>query len=140
MKKKKIKEIKLQLPGATANPAPPVGPALGAAGLNIIQFCKDFNEKTKHLKDTIIPIVISVYEDKTYSFIMKSPPASVLLKKALGLNKGSSKPNKDKIGTINKEQLELIAKEKINDLNTTNIKNILSMLEGTAKSMGIEVI
>lgn len=140
MKKKIIKEIKLQLPGASANPSPPVGPALGAAGVNIIQFCKDFNEKTKNMKDTVIPVVISVYEDKSYSFIMKSPPASVLIKKALGLNKGSSKPNKDKVGKINKEALELIAKEKMNDLNTTNIKNVLSMLEGTAKSMGIEVI
>ena len=145
-KKKVTGYIKLQLPAGKANPSPPVGPALGQHGVNIMAFCKDFNARSAPLGDTIIPVVITVYGDRSYSFIMKSPPASVLIKKALGLpsgkkpGSGSKEPNKIKIGTITNEQLRAIAKEKLNDMNTTNLDAATRSIAGTAKSLGIDVV
>ena len=145
-KKKITGYIKLQLPAGMANPSPPVGPALGQHGVNIMAFCKDFNARSAPLGDTIIPVVITVYGDRSYSFIMKSPPASVLIKKALGLpsgkkpGSGSKEPNKIKIGTITNEQLRAIAKEKLNDMNTTNLDAATRSIAGTAKSLGIDVV
>ena len=140
-KSKKIaKLIKLQITGGQANPAPPVGPALGQAGVNIMDFCKNFNERTKEQTGTIIPVVITVYEDKSYTFITKTPPASVLIKKALNVTKGSSEPNKTKAGTITRKQLEEIAKQKMPDLNANDIKAGANIIAGTAHSMGIDVI
>ncbi|HEY0467886.1 MAG: 50S ribosomal protein L11 [Pseudomonadota bacterium] len=145
-KKKVTGYIKLQLPAGKANPSPPVGPALGQHGVNIMAFCKDFNARSAPLGDTIIPVVITVYADRSYSFIMKSPPASVLIKKALGLpsgkkpGSGSKEPNKIKIGTITNEQLRAIAKEKLNDMNTTNLDAATRSIAGTAKSLGIDVV
>ena len=145
-KKKVTGYIKLQLPAGKANPSPPVGPALGQHGVNIMAFCKDFNARSAPLGDTIIPVVITVYADRSYSFIMKSPPASVLIKKALGLpsgkkpGSGSKEPNKIKIGTITNEQLRAIAKEKLNDMNTTDLEAATRSIAGTAKSLGIDVV
>ncbi|MEI9937491.1 MAG: 50S ribosomal protein L11 [Pseudomonadota bacterium] len=145
-KKKVTGYIKLQLPAGKANPSPPVGPALGQHGVNIMAFCKDFNARSAPLGDTIIPVVITVYADRSYSFIMKSPPASVLIKKALGLpsgkkpGSGSKEPNKVKVGTITTEQLRAIAKEKLNDMNTTNLDAATRSIAGTAKSLGIDVV
>ena len=145
-KKKVTGYIKLQLPAGKANPSPPVGPALGQHGVNIMAFCKDFNARSAPLGDTIIPVVITVYADRSYSFIMKSPPASVLIKKALGLpsgkkpGSGSKEPNKIKVGTITTEQLRAIAKEKLNDMNTTNLEAATRSIAGTAKSLGIDVV
>jgi large subunit ribosomal protein L11 len=145
-KKKVTGYIKLQLSAGKANPSPPVGPALGQHGVNIMAFCKDFNARSAPLGDTIIPVVITVYADRSYSFIMKSPPASVLIKKALGLpsgkkpGSGSKEPNKIKIGTITNEQLRAIAKEKLNDMNTTNLDAATRSIAGTAKSLGIDVV
>ena len=138
---KKIKtKIKLQCPGGQANPAPPIGPALGQHGLNIMDFCKQFNEKTKDKQGTIIPVVISVYEDKTFSFIMKSPPVAAMLKKAAGLAKASGEPGRTKIGTVKRSDVEQIAKDKMPDLNATKLESAIRIVEGTARSMGIEVI
>ncbi len=139
-KKKIVKLIKLQITGGQANPAPPVGPALGQAGVNIMDFCKNFNERTKDQMGTIIPVVITVYEDKSYTFITKTPPASVLVRKALGLAKGSSEPNKTKVGKITRKQLEEIAKIKMPDLNANDIKAGANIIAGTARSMGIDVV
>ena len=140
-KSKKIaKLIKLQIAGGQANPAPPVGPALGQAGVNIMDFCKNFNERTKDQTGTIIPVVITVYEDKSYTFITKTPPASVLIKKALNVAKGSSEPNKIKAGSITRKQLEEIAKQKMPDLNANDIKAGANIIAGTAHSMGIDVV
>ena len=145
-KKKITGYIKLQLPAGKANPSPPVGPALGQHGVNIMAFCKDFNARSAPLGDTIIPVVITVYADRSYSFIMKSPPASVLIKKALGLpsgkkpGSGSKEPNKIKVGTITTEQLRAIAKEKLNDMNTTNLEAAARSIAGTAKSLGVDVV
>ena len=145
-KKKITGYIKLQLPAGKANPSPPVGPALGQHGVNIMAFCKDFNARSAPLGDTIIPVVITVYADRSYSFIMKSPPASVLIKKALGLpsgkkpGSGSKEPNKIKVGTITMAQLSAIAKEKLNDMNTTNIEAAMRSIAGTAKSLGVDVV
>jgi len=139
-KKKILKLIKLQITGGQANPAPPVGPALGQAGVNIMDFCKNFNERTKDQTGTIIPVVITVYEDKSYTFITKTPPASVLVRKALNLTKGSSEPNKTKVGTITRKQLEEIAKQKMPDLNANDIKAGANIIAGTARSMGIDVV
>jgi large subunit ribosomal protein L11 len=140
-KSKKIaKFIKLQITGGQANPAPPVGPALGQAGVNIMDFCKNFNERTKDQTGTIIPVVITVYEDKSYTFITKTPPASVLIRKALNLTKGSNEPNKTKVGSITRKQLEEIAKQKMPDLNANDIKAGANIIAGTAHSMGIDVV
>jgi len=137
---KRIKAIiKLYCPAGQANPAPPVGPALGQHGLNIMQFCKSFNDKTKGQAGLILPVVISAYEDRSFSFIIKSPPASVLLKRACGVAKASGVPNKDKVGKVTRQQVEEIVKSKMKDLNTENVKAAMKMVEGTARSMGIEV-
>ena len=139
-KKKIVKLIKLQITGGQANPAPPVGPALGQAGVNIMDFCKNFNERTKDQIGTTIPVVITVYEDKSYTFITKTPPASVLVRKALGLAKGSSEPNKIKAGKITRKQLEEIAKLKMPDLNANDVQAGANIIAGTARSMGIDVV
>jgi len=137
---KKIKtQIKLYCPGGQANPAPPVGPALGQHGLNIMEFCKAFNEKTKDKQGLTLPVVISVYEDRTYTFIIKSPPCSVLLKKAANIAKASGVPNKEKVGKVTKEAAIEIAKVKMEDLNTDDVEQALRIVEGTARSMGIDI-
>jgi len=138
--KKLVKEIKLQLPAGAANPAPPVGPALGGAGINIMAFCKEFNEKTKKLAGMVVSTVITVFSDKSFSFIIKSSPAPVLLKKAAGIAKGSGVPNRDKAGKVTKKQIEEIAKTKMEDLNANDLVAARRMIEGTARSMGIEVV
>lgn len=139
-KKEVVTQIKLQIPGGEANPAPPVGPALGQHGLNIMEFCKAFNEKTKENQGLILPVVISVYEDRSYTFVIKTPPASVLIKKALKLEKGSSEPNRVKAGELKKAQLEEIAKVKMPDLNANDINAAMKIIAGTARSMGVDVI
>ncbi len=137
---KEIKSIiKLHVTGGQANPAPPVGPALGQHGVNIMEFCKSFNEKTKDKPGLVIPVVISVYKDKSFSFITKSPPCSVLLKRACGIAKASGTPNKEKIGKVTKDQVREIAKTKMVDLNAADIEGAMRTVEGTARSMGIEV-
>jgi len=140
MSKKAVGLIKLQLPAGAANPAPPVGPALGAQGVNIMGFCKEFNAKTKDKAGLILPVVITVYSDRSFSFILKSPPAAVLLKKAAGLAKGSAVPNRDKVGKVTKDQVLEIVKTKKDDLNASNDEAACRIIEGTARSMGIEVI
>jgi large subunit ribosomal protein L11 len=139
MAKKVIGQIKLQIPAAQASPAPPVGPALGQAGVNIMDFCKAFNARTQDQPGMIIPVIITVYADRSYSFITKTPPAAVLLKKAAGLDKGSGEPNRDKVGTVTRAQVEEIAKTKMVDLNAADIDAAAKIIEGTARSMGIEV-
>jgi len=139
-KKRIVTQIKLQIPGGQANPAPPVGPALGQHGLNIMEFCKAFNERTKDQQGTILPVIITVYEDRTYTFIIKTPPAAVLIKKALKLEKGSSEPNKTKVGKITQAQLEEIAKLKMPDLNAHDIEAAKKIIAGAARSMGVEVV
>ncbi|HOA77646.1 MAG TPA: 50S ribosomal protein L11 [Thermosynergistes sp.] len=139
MAKKVVAQIKLQLPAGKATPAPPVGPALGQHGLNIMEFCKQFNAKTADQPGMIIPVVITVYGDRTFTFELKTPPASVLLKKALGIEKGSSEPNRVKVGKVTREQIKEIAQTKKGDLNATDIEAAIKMIEGTARSMGIEV-
>jgi large subunit ribosomal protein L11 len=137
---KKVKtQIKLYCPAGQATPAPPVGPALGQHGLNIMEFCKSFNEKTKAKEGLILPVVISVYEDRSFSFIVKSPPSSVLLKKVANIAKASGVPNKEKIAKITKEQALGIAKEKMADLNTDSLEQAYKIIEGTARSMGIDI-
>ena len=131
--------VKLQIEAGKATPAPPVGPALGSTGINIMQFTKEFNEKTANQPGMIIPVVITVYQDKTFSFITKVPPVAVLIKKALKIEKGSGKPNKDKVATITKSQVEEIAKQKMEDLNAASVETAMSMVEGTARSMGVVV-
>ncbi len=130
----------MQLPAGSANPAPPVGPALGAAGVNIMAFCKDFNARTKDQAGTILPTVITVYADRSFTFITKSPPASILLKKAAGIAKGSGVPNKDKVGKVTRKQVAEIAETKKKDLNANSPEAAGLIIEGTARSMGIEVI
>lgn len=132
--------IKLQVPAGKANPAPPIGPALGQHGVNIMEFCKAFNAKTQNLGDIKIPVVITVYADRSFTFITKTPPAGDLLKKAAGLEKGSAKPNKEKVGKVTKSQIEEIAKTKLPDLNTTTLESAIRTIEGQARSMGLEVI
>ena len=139
MAKKIIGEIKLQLPGGQATPAPPVGPALGQHGLNIMDFCKAFNARTQKEQGIIIPTVITVYADRTYSFITKTPPASFLLKQAAGVQKGSGEPNRDKVGKVSMAQVEEIAKTKLVDLNANSVEGAVQIILGTARSMGIEV-
>jgi len=139
-KKKVLTEIKLQIPGGKANPAPPVGPALGQHGLNIMEFCKAFNERTKDQMDTILPIVITVYEDRTYTFIVKTPPATVLIKKALGIESGSKEPQKEKVGKITRAQLKEIATIKMPDLNANDIDAAINIIAGSARAMGVEAV
>ena len=139
MAKKVVKEIKLQLPAGAANPAPPVGPALGAAGVNIMGFCKEFNAKTKDQAGMILPVVISVYQDKSFTFILKSPPAAVLLKKAANIATASAKPNTDKVGKVTRAQIKEIVKIKSKDLNAVNAEAAERIIEGAARSMGLEV-
>ena len=139
MAKKVIGELKLQLPAGKATPAPPVGPALGQRGINIMEFVKAFNAKTADKVGMIIPVVITVYADRSFTFILKTPPASILIKKAAGKEKGSSVPNKDKVGKITKKQVQEIAALKMPDLNANDIEAAMQMIEGTARSMGIEV-
>jgi len=140
MAKKVVGQIKLQIPGGQATPAPPVGPALGQAGLNIMDFCKAFNAKTQADSGTIIPVVITVYADHSYTFITKTPPAAVLLKKAASLAKGSGEPNREKVGKVTRAQVEQIANTKMPDLNAASIEAAMRIVEGTARSMGIEVV
>jgi len=139
MAKKIVGQIKLQIPAGQANPAPPVGPALGQQGVNIMGFCKEFNAATKDQAGMIIPVVITVYQDKSFTFITKSPPASALLKKAAGVASGSKVPNKDKVGKVTKKQVLDIVKLKIKDLNATTEEAAVKIIAGTARSMGIEV-
>ncbi len=139
MAKKVIGEIKLQLPGGQATPAPPVGPALGQHGLNIMDFCKAFNARTQKQAGIIIPCIITVYADRTYSFITKTPPASFLLKQAAGVPKGSGILNQEKVGTVTEAQVEEIAKTKMEDLNAASVEGAVQIIKGTARSMGIEV-
>lgn len=139
MAKEVMTQIKLQIPAAKANPAPPVGPSLGQHGVNIMEFCKQFNAKTQKQEGSIIPVVISVYKDRSFSFITKTPPASDLLKKAAGVIKGAGVPHKDKVGMITKKQLEEIAKLKIDDLNASDVPAAMNVIAGTARSMGITI-
>jgi large subunit ribosomal protein L11 len=139
MAKKVSGYIKLQIPAGQATPAPPVGPALGQHGVNIMEFCKTFNARTQGQQGLIIPVVITVYTDRSFSFITKTPPAAVLLLKAAGLQKGSGVPNKNKVGTVTKKQVEEIAKTKMPDLNAASLDAAIKTVEGTARSMGIEV-
>jgi large subunit ribosomal protein L11 len=139
MAKKVVGQIKLQLPGGQATPAPPVGPALGQHGLNIMDFCKAFNARTQGQQGIIIPTIITVYADRTYSFIIKTPPASFLLRKAAGLEKGSGEPNRVKVAKLTMSQVEEIAKTKMPDLNTESLEAAIQIILGTARSMGVEI-
>ena len=139
MAKEVITQIKLQIPAGKANPAPPVGPSLGQHGLNIMDFCKQFNAKTQKQEGSIIPVVITVYRDRSFTFITKTPPATDLLKKAVGIIKGSGVPQKDKVGAISRAQVQEIAKQKMKDLNAVTIEGAMKIIEGTARSMGITV-
>jgi large subunit ribosomal protein L11 len=140
MAKKVLTQIKLQAPGGQASPAPPVGPALGQHGVNIMEFVKAFNAQTQGDAGTVIPVVITVYEDRSFTFITKSPPAAVLIKQALGLEKGSSEPYRTKVGTITQDQLRQIAEKKMNDLNANDVEAAAKIIAGTARSMGVEVV
>ncbi|MEB3223910.1 MAG: 50S ribosomal protein L11 [Candidatus Sericytochromatia bacterium] len=139
MAKKATGFIKLQLPAGKANPAPPVGPALGQHGVNIMEFCKAYNAATAEKAGTIIPVEITVYEDRSFTFVLKTPPAAVLITKALGIERGSGKPNKDKVGRLTQAQVTEIAKTKMPDLNCTTLESAEQMIRGTARSMGVEV-
>jgi large subunit ribosomal protein L11 len=132
--------IKLQVPAGKANPSPPVGPALGQHGVNIMQFCKEFNARTAQQGDLIIPVVITVFNDRSFTFVTKTPPAAVLLKKAAGIEKGSGTPNKNKVGKVTRKQVRDIAQLKLPDLNTTNLDSAIRTVEGAARSMGLEVV
>jgi large subunit ribosomal protein L11 len=140
MAKEITAKIKLQVPAGKANPAPPVGPALGQHGVNIMEFCKQFNAKTQKMGDTIIPVIITVYADRSFTFITKTPPAAELLKKAAGIIKGSGVPNKDKVGKVTRAQIKEIAQQKLPDLNAATVESAMRMIEGSAKSMGLEVV
>ncbi|NWF52160.1 MAG: 50S ribosomal protein L11 [Nitrospirae bacterium] len=140
-KKKEITaQVRLQIPAGKANPAPPVGPALGPHGINIMEFCKAFNAQTQALGDTIIPVVLTVYSDRTFTFVTKTPPAAELLKKAAGIIKGSSTPNKEKVGRVTSTQIREIAEKKLPDLNAYSVDGAVKIIRGTARSMGIEII
>jgi len=139
MAKKVLTLIKLQVPGGQANPAPPVGPALGQHGVNIMEFCKAFNAQTQDQNGRIIPVEITVFEDRSFTFITKTPPAAVLIKEAAGLQKGSAEPNREKVGKISKDQVRQIAETKMPDLNARDIDQAAKIIEGTARSMGVEV-
>ena len=138
--KEVVKQIKLQIEAGKATPAPPVGPALGSSGVNIMQFVKEFNDRTAKQAGMIIPVVITVYKDKSFEFITKVPPVAVLIKKAIKIEKGSGKPNKDKVAKITKEQVKAIAEQKMPDLNAASLETAMSMVAGTARSMGVVVI
>jgi large subunit ribosomal protein L11 len=140
MAKKVMTEVKLQIPAGQATPSPPVGPALGQRGVNIMEFCKAFNAKTQAQQGLLIPVVITVYADRSFSFITKTPPASILIKKAMGIEKGSQEPAKDIIGSISRAQIEEIAKTKMPDLNANDIEGARKIIEGTARSMGVSVV
>lgn len=141
MAEKKVTHVvKLQIQAGKANPAPPVGPALGPTGINIMQFCKDFNEKTAKDAGMVFPVILTVYADKSFDYVLKTPPAAVLLKQAAKLEKASGKPHKDKVGKVTLAQVEEIAKIKMKDLNASSLETAVSMIKGTARSMGIEVI
>ena len=140
MAKKIVANIKLQIPAGKANPSPPVGPALSPHGANIMEFCKAFNARTQSQGDTIIPVVNTVYADRSISFITKTPPAAVLLRKAAGVEKGSGEPNREKVGRVTKKQVQEIAELKMEDLNTKNIESAMNSIMGTARSMGLEVV
>ena len=139
MAKKVIGSVKLQVKGGQANPSPPIGPALGQHGVNIAEFCKAFNARTQDKMGTVIPVIITIYADRTFSFITKTPPASVLLKQAAKIAKGSGEPNREKVGEVSKQQVEEIAKTKFEDLNAFNMASAMKIIEGTARSMGIKV-
>ncbi len=140
MSKKIVKLIKLQIPAGKANPAPPIGPALGSAGVNIMAFCKEFNAKTQGMIGDILPVVITVFVDKSFTFITKKPPMAQMIKKALGVEKGSAVPNRDKVGKITRSQARKIAEDKIQDMNATNLDAAVNCVLGTARSMGIDLI
>jgi large subunit ribosomal protein L11 len=140
MAKKIIATVKLQVKGGQANPSPPIGPALGQHGVNIAEFCKTFNAKTQDQVGTVIPVIITIYADRSFSFITKTPPASVLLKQAAKIAKGSSDPNREKVGQVSKKQVEEIAKLKLEDLNANDVNGAVRIIEGTARSMGIQII
>lgn len=140
-KKKEVKAtVKLLLPGGQATPSPPVGPALGQHGVNIMEFCKTFNEKTRGMEGTIVPVVVTVYKDRTFDFVLKTPPTSFLLKQAAKIAKGSSEPNRIKVGKVTRQQIEEIARIKLPDLNTDDLEKAIRIVEGTARNMGIEVV
>lgn len=139
-KKKVVAQIKLHVPAGQANPAPPVGPALGQHGVNIMKFCKQFNEQTKSREGLILPAVITVYQDKTFSFIIKSPPSSILIKRMCDLAKASGQAGKESIASLSKEKVKEIAKQKMKDLNTSNVEKAMKIIEGTARSMGITIV
>ena len=139
MAKKVLTLIKLQVPGGNANPAPPVGPALGQHGVNIMEFCKAFNAQTQGENGTVIPVEITVYEDRSFTFITKTPPAAVLIKQAAGINKGSGEPNRDKVAKITRDQARQIAEKKMPDLSANDLDQATKIIEGTARSMGVEV-
>jgi large subunit ribosomal protein L11 len=139
MAKKVVGQVKLQIPAGQATPAPPVGPALGQAGVNIMDFCKTFNARTQGQQGLIIPVVVTVYSDRSYTFITKTPPASILLLKAAGVEKGSGVPNRNKVGKVTRQQVEDIAKSKLPDLNAGSLEAAMRIIEGTARSMGIDV-
>ncbi len=132
--------VKLQIIGGKASPSPPIGPALGQHGVNIMEFCKQFNDRTKSQAGTVIPVVLTIYADRSFDFVLKTPPASVLLKQAAGIEKGSNEPNKNKVATLNRIKVEEIAKTKMPDLNANEISEAIKIIEGTARSMGIDVI
>ena len=140
MAKKIVGLIKLQVPAGKANPSPPIGPALGQRGINIMEFCKAFNAQTQQDSGTVIPVVITVYEDRSFTFITKTPPAAVLIKQAIGLEKGSGEPNRTKVGKISKAQVRQIAEKKLPDLNAHDVDQAAKIIEGTARSMGLQVV
>jgi large subunit ribosomal protein L11 len=140
MAKKIVAMVKLQIPAGKATPAPPVGPALGQHGVNIMEFCKSYNERTAKMAGTIVPVEITVYADRTFTFVTKTPPAAVLLRQAAGLEKGSGQPNKNKVGSVTRKQVRDIAEKKMPDLNANTVESAMRMIEGTARSMGIEIV
>jgi large subunit ribosomal protein L11 len=140
MAKKVVAMVKLQIPAGKATPAPPVGPALGQHGVNIMEFCKSYNERTARMAGTIVPVEITVYADRTFTFVTKTPPAAVLLRQAAGLEKGSGQPNKNKVGSVTRSQVREIAEKKMPDLNANTVESAMRMIEGTARSMGIEIV
>ena len=139
MAKKVLTKIKLQIPAGQASPAPPVGPALGQHGVNIMEFCKAFNAQTQASGSTIVPVEITVFEDRSFSFVTKTPPAAVLLREALGIDKGSGEPNRNKVGKVTRDQVRAIAETKMPDLNANDVEAAMKIIEGTARSMGVEV-